>query len=132
MGGITTKIHAVVEGLGRCIDFTLTKGAVHDCTQMESLLRGKEPQNVLADRAYDTDEIRRLIKTIGANAVIPSQGRRIEAIPYDEHTYGERRLVENFFQYIKRFRRVGTRYEKKALYYESIVTLACIIQWLVF
>ena len=51
-GGVTTKIHAVTDGLGRCIDFMLTEGQIHDCTQAESLLEGKSEENVLSDKAH--------------------------------------------------------------------------------
>ena len=56
---MTTKIHAITDGLGRCIDFTLTEGQTHDCTQAELLLEGKNPENVLADKGYDSNSIRR-------------------------------------------------------------------------
>ena len=54
-GGMTTKIHAITDGLGRCIDFKLTEGQVHDSTQAVELLKGKSPENILADKAYDSD-----------------------------------------------------------------------------
>ena len=101
-GGVTTKIPAVTDELGRCIDFTLTEGQIHDCTQAESLLEEKSPENVLADKGYDT------------------------------HIYKERHPVENFFQFIKRFRRIGTRYEMSAQNYAGMVTIACILQWIIF
>jgi transposase len=63
---MTTKIHAVTDGLGRCIDFTLTEGQIHDCTQAERLLEGKSPENVLADKGYDADAIRACIRKMGA------------------------------------------------------------------
>ena len=120
------------DGLGRCIDFILTEGQVHESTQAKALLDGKEPENVIADKAYDSNEIRGFIKEMGAKAVIPSNASRISLIEYDEHTYRERCLVENFFQFIKRFRRIGTRYEMKMGNYAGMVTIACIIQWLIF
>jgi transposase len=131
-GGNTTKIHAKTDGLGRCIDFILTEGQVHESTQAKALLEGKNPENVIADKAYDSDEIRSFIKKTGAKVVIPSNGARIPLIKHDEHTYKERCLIENFFQFIKRFRRIATRYEMRKEYYSGMVTLACIIQWLIF
>ena len=86
-------------------------------------------ENVVADKAYDSDFIRKFIEKIGANAVIPGKQNRIKNIEYDKHTYKERHLVENFFQFIKRFRRVGTRYEKHAQNFCAMLTICCILQW---
>ena len=108
---MTTKIHAITDGLGRCIDFKLTEGQVHDSTQAVELLKGKSPENILADKAYDSDVIRERVNSCGANAVIPSNSARATKIEYDTHVYKERHLIENFFQFIKRYRRIGTRYE---------------------
>lgn len=129
---MTTKIHVVTDGLGRCIDFTLTEGQVHDCTQAEVLLEGKNPENILADKGYDSDTIRAYVQAMGANPVIPPRTCRKTLIEYDTHVYKERHLVENFFQFIKRFRRVGTRYEMTAQNYSGMVTIACILQWTIF
>jgi transposase len=131
-GGLTTKIHAVTDGLGRCIDFTLTEGQVHDSTQAKILLQNKQPENVIADKAYDSDAIRSQVHMCGANAVIPPNASRVGKIEYDTYIYKERHLVENFFQFIKRYRRVGTRYEMSAKNYAGMVMIACILQWLIF
>ena len=120
------------DGLGRCIKFILTAGQVHDSTQLENLLDGERCENVLADKAYDSDAIRRYIETIGANPVIPGKKNRVEKIDYDRHTYKERHLVENFFQFIKRFRRIGTRYEMHAHNFSGMITIVCILQWAIF
>jgi transposase len=129
---MTTKIHAVTDGLGLCIDFSITEGQVHDCTQIEGLLNGKNPENVIADKGYDSDSIRTAVRKLGANPVIPPRSLRKDPIEYDAHIYKERHLVENFFQFIKRFRRIGTRYEKSAQNYASMITIGCILQWLIF
>lgn len=129
---MSTKIHAMTEGLGRCIDFILTAGQVHESTQVEKLLSGKALNNLLADKGYDSDRIRNLIEEMGGNAVIPSNASRIPMIEYDKHTYKDRYLVEVFFQFLKRFRRLATRYEKSAQNYAGMVTIGCILQWLIF
>ena len=105
---------------------------MHDSTQIEALLEGHTCENVLADKAYDSDTIRKLIKSIGANPVIPGKKSRVEKVDYDKHIYKERHLVENFFQFIKRFRRIGTRYEKHAINFMGMVTIGCILQWAIF
>jgi transposase len=131
-GGTTTKIHAETDGLGRCIDFLLTEGQVHESTQAKALLEGKKPENVVADKAYDSNEIRDFIEEMGSKAAIPCNASRIKNIDYDRHVYKERHLVENFFQFIKRFRRIGTRYEMKAQNFAGMITIACILQWSIF
>lgn len=81
---------------------------------------------------YDSNEIRKYIEEIGAQAVIPGKKNRIQPIEYDKHIYKERHLIENFFQFIKRFRRIGTRYEKYAVNFSGMVTIGCIVQWSIF
>ena len=105
---------------------------MHDSTQIEILLEDQICENVLADKAYDSDAIRKYIESIGASPVIPGKKNRTEKIDYDKHTYKERHLVENFFQFIKRFRRIGTRYEKYATNFIGMVTIGCILQWAIF
>lgn len=105
---------------------------MHDSTQVEVLLEGHSCENILADKAYDSDAIRKYIEYMGANPVIPGKKNRIEKINYDKHVYKERHLIENFFQFIKRFRRIGTRYEKHAANFIGMVTIGCILQWAIF
>ena len=129
---MTTKIHAETDGLGRCVDFLLTGGQVHESTQIKTLLQGKEIENVVADKAYDSNEIRAFLAAMKSMAVIPCNASRNVLIDYDRHIYKERHLIENFFQFIKRFRRIATRYEMKAQNYAGMITLVCILQWLIF
>jgi len=110
----------------------VTPGQVHESTQAIELLGVSEAENILADKGYDSDAIRDYIKQIGANAVIPPNKSRSEAIKYDTHVYKERHLVENFFQFIKRFRRIGTRYETLKETFVGMISIACILQWLIF
>lgn len=112
--------------------FLLSSGQVHDSTQLKPLLDGEECENVIADKAYDSDDIRDYIDQMGSTAVIPGKKNRIQPIEYDKHTYKERHLVENFFQFIKRFRRIGTRYEKHAQNFAGMITIGCILQWCIF
>lgn len=96
------------------------------------MLKDKYPENVIGDKGYDSDAIRKKITEIGAKAIIPSRSCRKEAIEYDKYTYKERHLVENFFQFIKRYRRIATRYEMTVQNYVGIITIGCILQWLIF
>jgi transposase len=70
-GGLTTKIHACVEGLGQLARFTLTSGQVADITQAQTLIEQIRPRAVLADKAYDADGLLAYIDSKDAKAVIP-------------------------------------------------------------
>jgi transposase len=64
------------------------------------------------DKAYDSDTIRQVLHKQGVEAVIPSKTNRIEEIPYDREQYKCRQKVERFFNKLKHFRRIATRYDK--------------------
>lgn len=70
-GGLTTKIHALVEGLGNLARFVLTEGQAHDVTQAGTLLQDIDPHAVVADKAFDANELRQNIAQRGAKAFIP-------------------------------------------------------------
>jgi len=78
---------------------------------------------LLADKGFDSDRFRASIAKAAAEAVIPSNRSRSQAIPYDKHIYEERNLVERFFNKIKHFRRMATRYEKTALSFAAMLFL---------
>lgn len=79
---------------------------------VDPLLDGVEFERLIADRAYDSDALRDELQERGATAVIPPGANRVEEIGYDRELYKWRRLVENFFGNLKRFRRIATRFEK--------------------
>jgi transposase len=66
------------------------------------------------DRGYDSDQIRQRLASENINPVIPPKKNRTQAIPYDKYLYSLREKVERFFNKIKQFRRIATRYEKLA------------------
>jgi transposase len=126
-GGPSTKIHAVVDGLGNPTRIELTEGQVHDVTQAPQMLKEARSRSVLADKGYDSNAIVAQIESQGSQAVIPPRrGRRVER-PYDRDLFRSRFLVEQFFARIKRCRRVATRYEKLAVTFLAMVLLACIL-----
>jgi transposase len=127
---LSTKIHAVVDALGNPLRFILTAGQVHDSKQAEALIDGFDFDKLLADKGYDSDRFRQVIGAAGGEAVIPSSRARSQAIPYDKDIYKERNLVERFFNKIKHFRRIATRYEKTALSFASMLSLVGAIIWL--
>ena len=106
---------------------TLTPGQASDIGQATELLAEHEPEAVIADKGYDSDAFVEAIETRGAEAVIPPKKNRLEPRGYDRHTYKERNLVERFWSKAKQFRRVATRYEKKAANFLAFVQLAAVM-----
>jgi transposase len=113
-----------VDALGNPLRIILTEGQVHDIRQAEALIEGFACEKVLADKGYDSDKFREVIASKGAEAVIPPKRSRKELIPYDKDVYQDRNLVERFFNKIKSFRRIATRYDKTALSFAAMLALA--------
>jgi transposase len=130
-GGLTSKIHAVVDTNGLPVRLGLTAGEAHDNRLAFKLLsRLKSGTMLLADRGYDADWIRAVATEKGAWANIPPRCNRKEPICFSPHLYRARNLVERFFNKIKQCRRVATRYDKLAANYLAFIQLASIRLWL--
>ena len=112
-GGKTTKIHAVVDALGNPVHFLLTGGNIFDASVAVDLLSEVKisGSNILGDKAYGTNSIRTYITEQRASYTIPPKSNVIEPWFCDFHTYKERHLIECFFNKLKVFRRVATRYD---------------------
>jgi len=98
--------------LGNPLRFLLTGGQRHDITQAEDLLADFDFERVIADRSYDAEEFLILIAEKEAEAVIPPRKNRKAPREYDLHLYKERHLIECFFNKIKHYRRLFSRFEK--------------------
>src|SRR2546429_2146408 len=130
-GGLTSKIHAVVDTNGLPVRLALTAGEAHDNRLAGKLLsRLKSGTMLLADRGYDADWIRCLVRQHGAWANIPPKRKRTEALCFSPYLYRARNLVERFFNKIKHCRRVATRYDKLAANYLAFIQLASLRLWL--
>jgi transposase len=129
-GGFSTKIHIIVDGLGYPLRFILTGGQRHDSTQAKNLMDGYDFERLIADKAYDSDEILQLIADKEAEAVIPPTANRQEQREYDAHWYKERHLVECFINKIKHYRRIFSRFEKLAGRYLGFLSFAGALIWL--
>src|SRR6202047_5077173 len=124
-GGLTSKIHAVVDSSGLPIRLALTAGEAHDNRLAAKLLsRLKSGSMLLADRGYDADWIRELVSEHGAWANIPPRRNRNDALCFSPYLYRARNLVERFFNKIKQCRRVATRYDKLSANYLAFIKLA--------
>ena len=115
-GGLTTKIHAATIDENCSVALYLTAGQAHDGRQFENLYESLEIENVLEhavlDKGYDADRIRERLRLDGVEAVIPPISTRATVIAYNKERYRERNRVERFFNKIKQFRRIATRYDK--------------------
>jgi transposase len=125
-GGFGTKIHGVVSPLGHPVALTVTGAEAADSPHLPGLIAGLETDAVLADKGYDSDANRAAIRAAGADPCIPPRKNRKEAVVYDRHLYKERNVAERFFGRIKQYRRVSTRYDKKAANFLGFVWVASI------
>lgn len=131
-GGNSTKIHLAVDSGGLPVHFELSGGQAHDVSYGESLiLSSPEADVVVADKGYDSQALRELIKSRNAQHVIARKGNSKQGNDdIDWCLYRYRHLVENTFLKIKKYRAVATRYDKLARNYQSIVALAFSLMWL--
>jgi transposase len=126
-GGLTSKIHAVIDTNGLPVHLGLTPGEPHDNRLCSALLSGLHPRTMLlADRGYDADWIRALVVQQDAWENIPPKRNRKEVICFSPYLYRSRNLVERFFNKIKQCRRIATRYDKLAANYVTFIKLASI------
>ncbi|KJS07506.1 MAG: transposase, partial [Gammaproteobacteria bacterium BRH_c0] len=129
-GGLSTKIHAAVDALGNPLRLIVTGGQASEFGQALHLIEGWAAEHVLADKGYDSDQFVKAVNDSGAVAVIPSRCHRKIGREHDREIYKERNLVERFFQKLKQFRRIATRYEKLKRNYQAMLELVCSIIWL--
>jgi transposase len=100
-GGLTCKIHALVDRGGLPVRTALTTGEAHDNRLTVKLLSHMKPGSMLLDdRGYDADWIRDLVRQHGAWANIPPKRNRTEALCFSPYLYRARNLVERFFNKI--------------------------------
>jgi putative transposase len=105
-------------------------GQENDAKRSAELVDGLKADAVLGDKGYDSNALRDKIKAQGGQAVIPPRRNRKVQIEYDKILYKERNAIERFFNKLKHFRRVATRYDKLLANFKGFVTLAAIAIWL--
>lgn len=123
---MSTKIHAATDALGNPVRLLFGPGQRNDITRAHELIDGFEPEAVIADTGYDADHLREAVCGNQAAPVIPSKSNRRTPTAYDKSLYKERNLIERFFNKLKQFRRVATRYDKLLANYRGFVILAAI------
>ena len=129
-GGNSTKIHAGVEALGNAVRLIATPGQAGDCPQAQPLLAGLETGLVIADTRYDSDENRAYCADRPIEVVIPSRPNRTEPIALDEDWYEDRNKIERYFNRMKQYRRLATRYEKTVVSFLGFWYIASALDWL--
>ena len=108
----------------------LTPGQCGDAPQAPALLEGFHPNHVIADKAYDSNALRELIASQGAEAVIPCNPTRKRLIPYNFTLYKLRNRIERCINKLKHFRRIATRYDRRANYFRAFIHIASSILWM--
>jgi transposase len=132
-GGLTTKIHALVDANGLPILLKITPGQAHDgrsaADMFDSLAAGDV---LLADRAYDSDALHAEMAVRGVFANVRQMPQRVHKPPFSASLYKLRNAVERFFSKIKHYRAIATRYEKHPENYMALIKLAAARIWMKF
>ncbi len=132
-GGLTTKIHALVDACGLPIVLKITAGQAHDGRSATDMLGSLGRGDILlGDRGYDSDALRLDLATRGARANVKLMPNRVNLPPFNKQLYRKRNLVERFFNKLKHFRAVATRYDKRDDNYLASVNLAAARIWMRF
>jgi transposase len=141
-GGFSTKVHLRAEGNGKPMAMVLTPGERHETTAFERLMdlgavkrpgpgRPKlRPRRVVGDKGYSSGKIRAYLRQRGVRYTIPRRTNERRTGPFDRELYRERNRVERLINRFKQFRRLATRYEKRAENYHGMWVLAAILLWL--
>ena len=103
---------------------------MHESRTAEVMLDGVEGDAVIADKAYDSNAIREAVAEAGMEAVIPSNRSRKIIVPHDAVLYRERNRIERCFNKLKHFRRLATRYDRRARHFLAFLCLAAAMLWM--
>ncbi len=132
-GGLTTKIHAIVDACGLPILLKLSEGQAHDGRSAQDMLGSVGRGDILlADRAYDSNALRETLAARGARANVRAMPQRLNPPAFSKRLYRKRNLVERFFNKLKQFRAVASRYDKRDDNYLACVKLASVRIWMRF
>ena len=122
--------------------FVLTAGQRNEMVAFEALMergaieregRGRpkvRPERLCGDKGYSNGQIRRYLRKLGLRVTIPRKSDEHRGGPFDRAIYRTRNRVERLINRLKQFRRVATRYEKRAENYQAMLTIAAIKVWL--
>ena len=122
--------------------FVLTPGQRHEASVFEELMTqgavkrpgsGRpriRPQRVCGDKGYSSRKIRAYLRRRGIRHTIPRKRNERRNGPFDRALYRTRNLVERAINRLKQFRRIATRYEKKAENYLAMLHIGSILLWI--
>ncbi|MCP5074863.1 MAG: IS5 family transposase [Rhodobacteraceae bacterium] len=129
-GGSTTKIHTLSNHEGRPIAFHLTGGNISDFTGAAALLP-QIPPNIIVhgDKGYDSDAIRRAVEARGGMPNIPPKKNRKRKNCFSPMLYKTRNAIERMFGRLKDFRRIATRYDRKAQNFLAAIHIAATVSY---
>jgi transposase len=128
-GGWNTKWHAAVDHRGAPCALLLSAGNEADISHARDVLEDLPAQMVVADKGYDSDDLRIWLFEQGITPCIPPKSNRLDPLPYQKGAYRKRHWVENYFAHLKTFRRVATRYDKLAETFFGWVLVATAIKF---
>jgi transposase len=120
----------LADTLGRPLRFKLSPGQEHDIVQAPAMIKGFKAKGVLADTAYDSRAFRDAVRAIGAKPVIPSNPTRKYPFQHNRRQYKLRNRIERCFNKLKHFRRLATRYDRRALHFLAFLHLAAAMLWM--
>jgi transposase len=130
-GGLTTKVHALVDANGLPVALKLTAGQAHDGRSAEDMLKSVQAGHILlADAAYDSGSLRQSLEERGAWGNIQLMPNRKRRPAFSAWLYRQRNAIERFFNKLKHFRAVATRYDKRDDNFLASVKLASVRIWL--
>ena len=115
---MSTKIHAAGDALGNPVRLIGSPGQRNDIAFAHQLVEGFAADATIADKGYDADHLCDRIAESGGKSVIPPKRNRT--------INKERNIIERFFNKLKQFRRVATRYAKLLANFMGFVKLAAI------
>lgn len=130
------------EGSGKPITFVVTPGQRHEARVFEQLLEQgavqragpgrarQRPRRIVGDKGYSSKKIRAYLRRRGIRITIPHKRNERQRGPFDRALYRTRNRVERLINRLKQFRRIATRYEKRAANYQAMLTIAAILLWL--
>ncbi len=130
--GLNTKLHAICDGAGRLLAMCLTAGQTSDhigAKILYSALPESSGGVMLGDKGYDSDEYRAALKAKGITPCIPPRKGRNAPAPFCKTLYKQRHKIENAFGKLKDWRRIATRYDRRADVFMAAVTIAAIVIW---
>ncbi len=117
-----------MDALGNPTAFHLTGGQAHDLDGADALLAGIAAPTVLADKGYDAEaRVLAPLRAAGKTAVIPPKRSRTSQREYDRDLYEARHLIENFFEKLKQYRAIATRYDKTRRNFLAAIHLAAAV-----